>query len=91
MGAIGALKTFDVVYLTTGGGPGRATELMATYIFKKSIVEFDAGYSAALSIVLLVLALVITLMQAAVVPPLGRCPYARNHLTGGQLSPRNSS
>ncbi len=63
LGAIGALKTFDVVYLTTGGGPGRATELMATYIFKKSIVEFDAGYSAALSIVLLVLALVITLMQ----------------------------
>ena len=63
LGVIGALKTFDVVYLTTGGGPGRATELMATYIFKKSIVEFDAGYAAALSIVLLLLALVITAVQ----------------------------
>jgi len=63
LGVIGSLKTFDIVYLTTGGGPGRATELMATYIFKKSIVEFDVGYSAALSIVLLLLAVTITVVQ----------------------------
>ena len=63
LGVIGSLKTFDVVYLTTGGGPGRATELMATYIFKKSIVEFDVGYASALSIVLLVLAVTITVVQ----------------------------
>jgi len=63
LGVIGSLKTFDVVYLTTGGGPGRATELMATYIFKKSIAEFDVGYASALSIVLLLLAVTITVVQ----------------------------
>jgi len=63
LGAIGALKTFDVVWLTTEGGPGRATELMSTYIFKKGVLEFSAGYSAALSIILLLIALVLTILQ----------------------------
>ena len=63
LGAIGALKTFDLVWLTTQGGPGRATELMSTYIFKKGVLEFSAGYSAALSIVLLLFALTLTIIQ----------------------------
>jgi len=60
---IGSLKYFDVVYLLTGGGPARSTEFMATYIFKKAILEFNAGYASALSIILLALALLLTLAQ----------------------------
>ncbi|MET4703316.1 raffinose/stachyose/melibiose transport system permease protein [Frigoribacterium sp. UYMn621] len=62
-GCIGALKTFDIVYLTTGGGPGRSTEFLTTYIYKQVIEQYHAGYSAALSIVLLVLALILTSVQ----------------------------
>lgn len=60
---IGALKTFDIVWLTTGGGPGRATEFMSTYIFKEVLLNFHAGYSAALSMVVFVGAAAITAAQ----------------------------
>ncbi|MDR4947277.1 carbohydrate ABC transporter permease [Neobacillus cucumis] len=63
LGVIGALKTFDIIYLTTGGGPGRSTEFISTYIFKKAILEFNAGYSSALSVILLLIALVVTVIQ----------------------------
>lgn len=63
VGCIGALKTFDIVYLTTGGGPGRSTEFLTTYIYEQVIEQYHAGYSAALSIVLLVLALILTSIQ----------------------------
>lgn len=66
IGVIGALKTFDIVYLTTGGGPGRSTEFLTTYIYKTAIDGFQAGYAAALSILLLVISLVLTLIQMRV-------------------------
>lgn len=62
-GVIGSLKTFDIVYLITGGGPGRSTEFLTTYIYKQAIQQFHVGYGAALSVVLLVLALVLTAVQ----------------------------
>lgn len=66
IGVIGALKTFDIVYLTTGGGPGRATEFLTTYIYKTAIDGFDAGYAAALSVVLLLLSVTLTMVQMRV-------------------------
>ncbi|MCA0252850.1 MAG: sugar ABC transporter permease [Actinobacteria bacterium] len=65
-GVIGALKTFDIVFLITGGGPGRSTEFLTTYIYKMSISQFHVGYGAALSVVLLLLALALTLVQMRV-------------------------
>ncbi|OMF16132.1 hypothetical protein BK127_13620 [Paenibacillus sp. FSL H7-0331] len=63
LGVIGSLKQFDYVYLTTGGGPGRASEMISTYIYKKAILEYNAGYSSALAMILLVIALLITVIQ----------------------------
>jgi raffinose/stachyose/melibiose transport system permease protein len=63
LGVIGVLKTFDLVYLMTQGGPGRATEFMSTYIFKKGILEFNAGYASALAMLVLLIALVLTVIQ----------------------------
>ena len=57
LSAIGALKTFDVPYLITVGGPNYATEFLGTYIYRKTIPQSHVGYGAALSIILLVLAL----------------------------------
>ena len=66
LGVISVLKTFDVVYLTTQGGPARATEFMSTYIFKRGLLEFDAGYASALAFFLLGIALLLTFIQLRV-------------------------
>jgi len=57
LGVIGALKTFDIPYLITVGGPNRATEFLGTYIYRQGIRQSHLGYAAALSIILLVLAI----------------------------------
>lgn len=57
LGAIGALKTFDVPYLVTIGGPNYASEFLGTYIYRMTIPLDHVGYGAALSVVLLVVAL----------------------------------
>jgi raffinose/stachyose/melibiose transport system permease protein len=62
LGAIGALKTFDVPYLVTIGGPNYATEFLGTYIYRQTIPLAHVGYGAALSIILLVVALVMALV-----------------------------
>lgn len=68
-GCIGALKTFDLVYLTTGGGPGRSTEFLTTYLYKQVVEQYHAGYSAALSVLLLVIALALTTLQIRATRP----------------------
>lgn len=55
--AIGSLKTFDIPFLVTGGGPSYGTEFLGTEIYRVSISFAQVGYGAALSMVLLVLAL----------------------------------
>lgn len=50
---IDAFKVFDVVYVMTGGGPGRATEMLPNYIYMQGLRYFNAGYAAALAIVFL--------------------------------------
>jgi len=57
LSVIGALKTFDVPYLVTLGGPNYATEFLGTFIYRISIPTAEVGYGAALSILLLILAL----------------------------------
>ena len=58
LSVIGALKTFDIPYLITTGGPMHATEFLGTYIYRQGIRQSHLGYAAALSVILLVLAIV---------------------------------
>jgi raffinose/stachyose/melibiose transport system permease protein len=58
LSVIGALKTFDIPYLLTIGGPNYATEFLGTYIYRISIRQGHVGYGAALSVMLLILALI---------------------------------
>ena len=67
LGLISALKTFDVVFLTTGGGPGVETEFLSTYIYRQVISQFHAGYGAALSVVLVAVAMVFAVLQVRLV------------------------
>ncbi len=63
LGIIGSLKTFDIVMLMTGGGPGVATEFLNTYLYKKYVTEFNVGYSAAIGMLILVLAMALSIVQ----------------------------
>ncbi len=59
---IGALKQFDLVYTMTGGGPGKATEVIATKIFKEAFERSDYGYGCAIGVVLFIIIMTITLL-----------------------------
>jgi ABC-type sugar transport system permease subunit len=61
LSAIGALKTFDIPWLVTIAGPNYATEFLGTYIYQMTIQLDHVGYAAALSVILLVVALVMAI------------------------------
>ncbi|MDR0897984.1 MAG: sugar ABC transporter permease [Oscillospiraceae bacterium] len=46
---IGSLKYFDLVYVMTSGGPGNATDLMATYMYSNSFNYFRMGYGSTIA------------------------------------------
>ena len=55
-------NVFDIVYSMTNGGPANATEVIATYVFRKAFRENDVAYGAALSLMMTVLSLVASLL-----------------------------
>lgn len=60
---IQCFKVFDIIYAMTGGGPGRATNVLVYYIYNMAFQRFEFGYASAISIVLFAAVLVITLVQ----------------------------
>jgi ABC-type sugar transport system permease subunit len=50
---------FDVVYIMTGGGPGTSTNVLAYLNYKAFFALFDYGYGGAVSVALVLVALVI--------------------------------
>lgn len=59
--AIGALKTYDLVYVITKGGPGTSTEVMTYNIYKQAYQYLNTGRAAAMSYILLAIILVISI------------------------------
>ncbi|RXZ82190.1 sugar ABC transporter permease [Paenibacillaceae bacterium] len=62
----GSLKVFDLVYVTTQGGPGFATEVMSTFIYKTAFSSFKAGYGMALSMIFFVVLVIVTIAQISI-------------------------
>lgn len=60
---IQCFKVFDLIYVMTGGGPGRSTNVLVNFIYNSAFVKFDFGYASAAAIVLFVIVLVVTLIQ----------------------------
>ncbi len=60
-----ALKTFDVIFSLTFGGPGTATTSIALDIYKTAFSDNRFGYGTAKSVVLFLLILVVTVTQLA--------------------------
>ena len=63
IGIIMSFTSFDLVFVMTNGGPGHATELLITYIYKTAFNVSKLDYAAALTVftffMFLILALVI--------------------------------
>lgn len=62
LGIVGSLKTFDIVWLTTGGGPGVSTNFLTTFLYQTRS-DREAGYASAIGLVILVLAFVLAMFQ----------------------------
>ncbi|SHG22722.1 raffinose/stachyose/melibiose transport system permease protein [Kaistia soli DSM 19436] len=58
--AIEAMRFFDLVWVTTQGGPGYDTEVLTTHIYKTFFLVGDFGYAATLSVVLLAIVLTVS-------------------------------
>lgn len=65
MTVISALASFDVVFMSTQGGPGYATMVPGVFVYQLGFTESRVGLAAALAIVL-------TLLVLAVILPLQR-------------------
>lgn len=48
----GSLRTFDLIYVMTHGGPSHSTEVMALYMFNKTFTNLQYGYGSAVSVVI---------------------------------------
>ncbi len=69
IGMLNSFTSFDLIYVMTGGGPGRATELLVTYIYKLGFVQTKFDYAAAVTVFFFLLLIAIA--------------WAANRLSGG--------
>ncbi|MEQ8158908.1 MAG: sugar ABC transporter permease, partial [Mesotoga sp.] len=60
---IGSFQIFTPIYIMTGGGPGYATTTLVNYLYTKGFQEFEMGYATAISFVLFVILLGLTIVQ----------------------------
>ncbi len=61
LGFIYTFKVFDLVFVMTGGGPVHGTEMLSTYSYKLSFVEFNFSKGAAAANVLFVILFIVSL------------------------------
>lgn len=60
---IASFKVFDLIMVMTGGGPGRATNVLVVHIYNTAFKDFRFGYSSSIAMVLLFMVLAITIVQ----------------------------
>jgi raffinose/stachyose/melibiose transport system permease protein len=58
---IAALKTFDLIYITTGGGPGNRTSVPSFEVYNRAFRLGEVGSAAAVGVTLTVIIFVVTL------------------------------
>ena len=64
--SIDAVKSFDIIYAMTQGGPGTASETINIYLYNTAFSYYDIGYGSAMAVVffMLIVALSFVLLMA---------------------------
>jgi len=52
---IDAVKSFDVIFAITQGGPGSASETINLYLYSVAFIYYDLGYGSAIAVMFFVL------------------------------------
>jgi multiple sugar transport system permease protein/alpha-1,4-digalacturonate transport system permease protein len=60
---IGSFQVFDIINVTTKGGPGRATTVIVFRIYREAFNNWKMGYASAMAYFLFVIILIVTLIQ----------------------------
>ena len=60
---IGAFQVFDEVYVMTGGGPGRSSEVLGTYLFRSGFRNDEMGYASAIATLVFVVTFIFSVVQ----------------------------
>jgi raffinose/stachyose/melibiose transport system permease protein len=55
----GSLRTFDLIYVMTHGGPSHSTDVMALYMFNETFTNLHYGYGSAVSVVIFFFSLIL--------------------------------
>jgi len=53
--SIDAIKSFDIIYAMTQGGPGTASETINIYLYNTAFSYYDIGYGSAMAVVFFVI------------------------------------
>jgi multiple sugar transport system permease protein len=56
------VRSFDLVFLMTGGGPMNSTEVLSTYIYQYAFRSLDFGYASATAIFMLIVMVLISIL-----------------------------
>ena len=60
---IGAFKVFDEVYIMTGGGPGRSSEVLGTLLYRSAFRNDRMGYASAIAVILFIITFCLSIFQ----------------------------
>lgn len=60
---IGSMRVFDTIRLMTDGGPEGSTMVLVYYIYHQAFKMFNTGYASALSVILFLIVLLLTIVQ----------------------------
>jgi multiple sugar transport system permease protein len=66
---IGVINSPDLFIILTGGGPGRATHVLSFFAFNTAFSELNFGYSAAISVMMLLIVTFFTVLYMRMVNP----------------------
>ncbi len=62
---IGALRSFDLIFVMTQGGPNHATEVLPMHMFVHAFQNFNIGLGAVVAVVIFILAMSLTMGMRA--------------------------
>ena len=60
---IATLRVFDLVWIMTAGGPGHATETVATYVYATAFRSVNVGYAQAMATILMIVIVALAIIE----------------------------